>query len=151
MAASIRVISVVGGQDGDEGKGDVVHVLSQKVDFDLGIRSNGSHNAGHTVYVDGKNGEGKIKVVTHMIPTTVLRGIPSVIGATCHVNWKLLAKEAEDVGKYTPKPLEDLLMIAHNANVVLEEHMFSRSTSWRTASTTRSGPQSAGSSPPSSR
>ncbi len=54
-------IVVIGTQWGDEGKGRIVDILSEKVD--VVARYQGGNNAGHTIIVDGK--------------TTVLHHIPS--------------------------------------------------------------------------
>ncbi|MDF9824938.1 adenylosuccinate synthase [Breznakia sp. PF5-3] len=55
---------VVGTQWGDEGKGKIVDVLGNKVDYI--VRFQGGNNAGHTVVVDGK------KHVLHLLPSGVL-------------------------------------------------------------------------------
>ena len=61
----MSVISVVGGQWGDEGKGKIVDVLS--ADVELVARYQGGANAGHTVYI------GEEKIVLHQIPSGILR------------------------------------------------------------------------------
>jgi adenylosuccinate synthase len=64
---------ILGAQWGDEGKGKIVDVLSEK--FDLVARYAGGHNAGHTVIIHGK------KFVLQLIPCGVLRpGCQGVIG-----------------------------------------------------------------------
>lgn len=55
---------IVGIQWGDEGKGKIVDMLAQK--YDVVCRSQGGHNAGHTIWVDG------IKYALHLIPSGVL-------------------------------------------------------------------------------
>lgn len=55
---------VVGTQWGDEGKGKIVDVLGNKVDYVL--RFQGGNNAGHTVVVGGE------KTVLHLLPSGVL-------------------------------------------------------------------------------
>ena len=55
---------VVGAQWGDEGKGKIVDLLSES--FDVIVRYQGGHNAGHTVIVDGK------KFILHLIPSGIL-------------------------------------------------------------------------------
>ena len=44
---------ILGSQWGDEGKGKIVDLLTEKVDYV--IRYQGGHNAGHTLVVDGKD------------------------------------------------------------------------------------------------
>ena len=56
---------ILGAQWGDEGKGKIVDVLSEK--FSVVARYAGGHNAGHTVIIKGK------KFVLQLIPCGVLR------------------------------------------------------------------------------
>ena len=64
---------IVGAQWGDEGKGKIVDVLSQR--FDIVARYAGGHNAGHTVLIRGK------KFILQLVPCCVLRpGCQGVIG-----------------------------------------------------------------------
>src|SRR5258708_8437744 len=63
---------VVGAQWGDEGKGKIVDVLSER--FSVVARYAGGHNAGHTVIINGK------KFVLQLVPCGGLRqGCRSVI------------------------------------------------------------------------
>ena len=57
-------IVLVGMQWGDEGKGKVIDILSQKVDYI--VRYQGGNNAGHTVVVD------KQQYIFHLIPSGIL-------------------------------------------------------------------------------
>ena len=61
----MAVVVIVGAQWGDEGKGKIVDLLTEKAN--LVVRWGGGSNAGHTLVVDGK------KYVTHLIPSGVLR------------------------------------------------------------------------------
>ena len=64
---------VLGAQWGDEGKGKIVDLLSDK--FDAVARYQGGHNAGHTVYI------GERKFILKLIPSGVLRpGVLAIIG-----------------------------------------------------------------------
>jgi len=54
-------VVVLGAQWGDEGKGKIVDLLTEKVRFQ------GGHNAGHTLVIGGK------KTVLHLIPSGILR------------------------------------------------------------------------------
>src|SRR6202521_3358983 len=56
---------IIGAQWGDEGKGKIVDVLSEK--FQVVARYAGGHNAGHTEIIAGK------KFVLQLIPCGVLR------------------------------------------------------------------------------
>ncbi len=57
-------VIVLGTQWGDEGKGKIVDVLAPA--FDIIVRYQGGHNAGHTVYINGR------KLVLHLIPSGIL-------------------------------------------------------------------------------
>ena len=64
---------VLGAQWGDEGKGKIVDLLSDR--FDAVARYQGGHNAGHTVFI------GERKFVLKLIPSGILRpGVVAVIG-----------------------------------------------------------------------
>ncbi len=56
---------VVGAQWGDEGKGKIVDLLSEKVD--IVARYQGGANAGHTVVINGE------KYILHLIPSGILQ------------------------------------------------------------------------------
>lgn len=58
-------VVVIGTQWGDEGKGKIVDLLTDKAK--AVVRFQGGHNAGHTLVIDGK------KTVLHLIPSGVLR------------------------------------------------------------------------------
>ncbi|MBO1926854.1 adenylosuccinate synthase [Thiomicrorhabdus sp. 6S2-11] len=60
-----RNIVVVGTQWGDEGKGKIVDLLTDRVA--AVVRFQGGHNAGHTLVIDGH------KTVLHLIPSGILR------------------------------------------------------------------------------
>ena len=55
---------IVGIQWGDEGKGKIVDRLA--CEYDMVCRSQGGHNAGHTIWVDG------VKYALHLIPSGIL-------------------------------------------------------------------------------
>ena len=69
----MAVVVVVGAQWGDEGKGKVVDLLTERAQ--VVARWGGGANAGHTLVVGGK------KYVTHLIPSGILRqGVTCVLG-----------------------------------------------------------------------
>jgi adenylosuccinate synthase len=66
-------VVVVGTQWGDEGKGKIVDLLTDRAH--AVVRFQGGHNAGHTLVIHGK------KTVLHLIPSGVLReGVMCLIG-----------------------------------------------------------------------
>ena len=58
-------VVVIGTQWGDEGKGKIVDLLTERAA--AVVRFQGGHNAGHTLVIEGK------KTVLHLIPSGVLR------------------------------------------------------------------------------
>ena len=65
---------------GDEAKGKIVTHLSNTKSYNFVCRWAGGSNAGHTIYVNDK------KYVTHLIPSGIFHGIPSIIGPDCVLN-----------------------------------------------------------------
>jgi len=59
-----KSVIIIGTQWGDEGKGKVVDMLTDRVD--AVVRFQGGHNAGHTVVIDGE------KTILHLIPSGIL-------------------------------------------------------------------------------
>ncbi|WP_439101595.1 adenylosuccinate synthase [Congregibacter sp.] len=77
-----RNVVVLGTQWGDEGKGKIVDLLTDRAD--AVVRFQGGHNAGHTLVCDGE------KTVLHLIPSGILRD--SVV--CCIGNGVVLAPDA---------------------------------------------------------
>lgn len=77
---------VVGTQWGDEGKGKIVDVLGEQVDYV--VRFQGGNNAGHTVIVNGE------KSILHLLPSGVLhKNAKCIIGPGVVVDPFVLLKE----------------------------------------------------------
>ena len=104
---------VVGSQWGDEGKGRVVDLLS--ADSDLVVRYQGGNNAGHTVWI------GDEKFAVHLIPTGILRGKLSLLGAGMVIDLDVLLQEESDLAS-RGIPVHDNLRISENAHLVLPYH-----------------------------
>src|SRR5688572_11223854 len=60
-----RNVVVIGTQWGDEGKGKIVDLLTDRAQGV--VRFQGGHNAGHTLVIGGR------KTVLHLIPSGILR------------------------------------------------------------------------------
>src|SRR6266446_8818836 len=83
-------LAVLGAQWGDEGKGKIVDLLTPQ--FDIVARYQGGHNAGHTVYVNGR------KFVLRLIPSGMLHpGVTCVIGNGVVVDPKALLAEVDEL------------------------------------------------------
>jgi adenylosuccinate synthase len=107
-------VIVLGAQWGDEGKGKVVDLFSEK--FDVVARYQGGHNAGHTVFI------GEKKFVLKLIPSGILRpGIRAVIGNGVVIDPAALLEEIaslEAVGIDVPRQLS----ISNRAHVIFPFH-----------------------------
>jgi adenylosuccinate synthase len=105
---------VLGAQWGDEGKGKIVDVLSER--FSTVARYAGGHNAGHTVI------HGKQKFVLQLIPCGVLRpGCKGVIGNGVVLDPIAFLKE---VGKLRSLgvDVDGQLFVSNRAQVILPYH-----------------------------
>jgi len=81
-------VVVIGMQWGDEGKGKIVDLLTDKAA--AVARFQGGHNAGHTLVISGK------KTVLHLIPSGILRdGVLCLIGNGVVVSLDALISEAQ--------------------------------------------------------
>jgi adenylosuccinate synthase len=107
-------IAVLGAQWGDEGKGKIVDMLTPH--FSAVARYQGGHNAGHTVYVDGK------KFVLHLIPSGILHpGVACLIGNGVVVDPQALFAEVEELAR-GGIDVDGRLMISEKAHVILPYH-----------------------------
>jgi adenylosuccinate synthase len=113
--ASLKQSAVVlGAQWGDEGKGKIVDVLSEK--FQVVARYAGGHNAGHTVIIKGK------KYVLHLIPCGVLRpDCLSVIGNGVVMDPAAFLTEVKML-KEAGLPVDGQLFVSDRAQVILPYH-----------------------------
>ena len=80
---------IVGAQWGDEGKGKIVDLLA--AESDLVCRYQGGPNAGHTIVADGET----FKI--RQIPSGIIQGKASAIGAGCVVDLQVLIDEIDDL------------------------------------------------------
>ena len=107
-------IAVIGGQWGDEGKGKIVDLLTPS--FSVVARYQGGHNAGHTVFVNGR------KFVLHLVPSGILHSdVACVIGNGVVIDPVALFRELEalaDAGIDT----QGRLLISDRAHVILPYH-----------------------------
>ena len=105
---------ILGAQWGDEGKGKIVDLLSEK--FDISVRYQGGSNAGHTVVIDG------VKYVMHLLPTGILHPHNTgIIAQGMVVDLKALKEEIEAIEAKGNKILERLY-ISDRAHVVMPYH-----------------------------
>jgi len=107
-------VVVLGTQWGDEGKGKVVDLLTDKAKYV--VRYQGGHNAGHTLVIDGQ------KTVLHLIPSGVLRdNVKCLIGNGVVLCPKALMAE---IGMLEERgvPVRERLLISDACPLILPYH-----------------------------
>jgi adenylosuccinate synthase len=110
----MRNVIILGSQWGDEGKGKIVDLFSEK--FDIVTRYQGGHNAGHTVFI------GDSKFVLKLIPTGILRpGKQAVIGNGVVIDPAALVAEIEML-EAVGLEVTGNLFISNRAHVLLPAH-----------------------------
>lgn len=108
-------IVVIGAQWGDEGKGRIVDLISEKVD--IIVRYQGGNNAGHTIVI------GDEKVILHHLPSGILRQDKlSVIGNGVVVDPKVLLQEINELNSAGYSADENNLKISDRAHVIMPYH-----------------------------
>jgi adenylosuccinate synthase len=105
---------IVGAQWGDEGKGKIVDLLAQH--SDLVCRYQGGPNAGHTIVL----GEETFKI--RQIPTGVLQGKTSVIGAGCVVDPQVFLAEVDDL-EARGYPIAGVVLLSGDAHLIMPWHV----------------------------
>ncbi|AXK39739.1 adenylosuccinate synthase [Crenobacter cavernae] len=108
-------VVVIGTQWGDEGKGKIVDWLT---DHAKGVvRFQGGHNAGHTLWVNGK------KTVLRLIPSGILRdGVACFIGNGVVLSPEALLKEIDEL-ETAGVNVVDRLTIAETCPLILPYHV----------------------------
>ena len=110
----MSVTVLVGSQWGDEGKGKIVDILSEK--HKIVVRYQGGANAGHTVII------GDQKYILHLIPSGILReDVICVIGNGVVIDPTALLEEINLLEKNGIN-VEGRLFISHNAHLIMPYH-----------------------------
>ena len=110
----MRNVIVLGSQWGDEGKGKMVDLFSER--FDLVVRYQGGHNAGHTVFI------GERKFILKLIPGGILRPDKQVvIGNGLVIDPAALLAEI-DALEAAGVQVSKSLFISNRAHVLLPAH-----------------------------
>ena len=106
---------LVGAQWGDEGKGKIIDVLTEKAD--VVVRYAGGNNAGHTVFLGPK------KYVLHLVPSGILRKDKlCVIGNGVVVDPIGLVNEIEGLKKIGVKVSPKNFVLSETAHIVFPYH-----------------------------
>src|ERR1700757_3059446 len=107
-------VIILGSQWGDEGKGKIVDLFSDR--FDIVARYQGGHNAGHTVFIGDK------KFVLKLIPSGILRpGKKAVIGNGLVIDPAALLSEIDTL-EAAGVPVTGSLFISNRAHVLFPVH-----------------------------
>ena len=107
-------VVVIGTQWGDEGKGKIVDLLTDRAA--AVARFQGGHNAGHTLVIDGE------KTVLHLIPSGILRdGVRCLIGNGVVISLEALVSEANALVA-RGVPVFERLNISPNCPLILPSH-----------------------------
>lgn len=110
-----KSVVVLGSQWGDEGKGKIVDLLTEKAG--AVARYQGGHNAGHTLVVGGK------KTVLHLIPSGILRDdVKCYIGNGVVLAPDALLKEMQEL-EDAGVPVRERLRISPNCPLILPQHV----------------------------
>jgi adenylosuccinate synthase len=111
----VKNVVVIGTQWGDEGKGKIVDLLTEKMSGV--VRFQGGHNAGHTLVIGGK------KTVLHLIPSGILREkVKCFIGNGVVVSPDALLQEI-DMLKQAGIPVMSRLVLSDSCPVILPSHV----------------------------
>src|SRR5215831_7120444 len=110
----MSVVIVVGAQWGDEGKGKVVDLLTERAH--TVVRYGGGANAGHTLVIDAQ------KLVTHLVPSGVCHpGKSCVLGDGMVIDPQTLLDELKDC-QARGLLVRNELLIGLGAHVILPYH-----------------------------
>lgn len=108
-------VVVLGTQWGDEGKGKVVDLLTERVQYV--VRYQGGHNAGHTLVIDGE------KTVLHLIPSGILRdNVKCIIGNGVVLAPDALMKEITGL-EARGIPVRQRLLLSQACPLILPYHV----------------------------
>ena len=108
-------VVVLGTQWGDEGKGKVVDLLTERAKYV--VRYQGGHNAGHTLVINGE------KTVLHLIPSGILReNVTSIIANGVVLSPEALMKEMGEL-EARGVPVRERLLISEACPLILSYHV----------------------------
>jgi adenylosuccinate synthase len=107
-------VVVIGSQWGDEGKGKIVDLLTERAH--AVVRFQGGHNAGHTLVIDGK------RTVLHLIPSGILRkNVQCLIGNGVVLAPDALFKEMDEL-EASGVPVRERLRVSDSCPLILPYH-----------------------------
>ncbi len=108
-------VVIIGTQWGDEGKGKIVDLITDKVSSV--VRFQGGHNAGHTLVINGN------KTVLHLIPSGIFRNnVQCLIGHGVVLSMSALLKEIGELEK-SGVDVKSRLKISPGCPLILPYHI----------------------------
>ena len=107
-------VVVVGTQWGDEGKGKIVDLLAEQVDYV--VRFQGGNNAGHTMVVKGE------QFISHLVPSGIIQKKTCVIGNGVVVDPEVLVEEIEYLKSNGVDVSPKYLQLSDKAQMILPYH-----------------------------
>ncbi len=109
------VIAVIGAQWGDEGKGKIVDLLAER--FDVVVRYQGGHNAGHSVQI------GNQSFVLHLLPSGIVHeGKTCVLGNGMVIDPKAFFEEADRLMAQGIHITPERVKVSSRAHLILPYH-----------------------------
>src|SRR5438046_4975113 len=109
------VIAVIGAQWGEEGKGKIVDLLAER--FDVVVRYQCGHNAGHSVQI------GDQSFVLHLLPSGVVHvGKTCVLGNGMVIDPKAFFEEADRLMAQGISITPDRVKVSSRAHLILPYH-----------------------------
>ena len=108
-------VVVIGLQWGDEGKGKIIDLLTEKAD--IIVRFQGGNNAGHTIVVKGE------QYIVHLIPSGILHPDKiCCIGNGVVIDPGVLLEEIEELKKRGIEITPERLLISEKAHIIMPYH-----------------------------
>ena len=109
-------VVIVGAQWGDEGKGKVVDILTEKAD--LVVRFHGGNNAGHTLVV------GREKYALHLVPSGILHpGKKSLVAGGVVIDPDALIEEIDGLVNRGVVISPENLVVSEKAHIIMPYHL----------------------------
>ena len=110
-----KTIVVIGAQWGDEGKGKIVDLLAEC--FDIVVRYQGGHNAGHSVQIGNRS------FVLHLLPSGIVHpGKTCVLGNGMVIDPKAFFEEADRLMTQGVEVSPARVKISSRAHLILPYH-----------------------------
>lgn len=116
-----QVVTVLGSQWGDEGKGKLIDIISEQ--YEIIARAAGGANAGHTIYIqDPQSPEKKLKFIFHLIPSGIFNeNCICVIGNGVVLELPTLFEEIDLLSEHGVKT-DNRVFISDRTHILFKYH-----------------------------